>query len=594
MQTRTWIGLVLGIGFLGSASGCPGDDTPGTDEVGSETATDTGTGTEDEVGSSGMTTDDDSCPVGAEGCPCTGGGACDQGLMCMDGTCVPEDGTSSDTTTDSTDDTTDSTDTTDTTGGGVCGDGMVEGNEECDDGPNNNDLVQGACRTDCTMAGCGDAVVDYVLGEQCDDGGVALGDGCDDVCQVEVGNACGDGILDIDLGEQCDDDNNAANDGCSPNCQFEVIGANCGDGMTDADEICDDNNTSNGDTCNATCNLGNTSTLFVGAPGVAGQVDGTGQNARIGGPGALAVDNTYLWLADGANRTVRRIQISNAQVVTIAGDAVGGAPGDVDSPNGLTARFAGVEAITTDSNFLWVADSGNHKLKRITLTAPYAVTTVAGSGAQAVTDGIGNAAAFDDLRGVTWYAGMVYMLDANGAVLRRFDPQTQEVLTIAGQVGNPGVADGFGLNAQFISPRYMVSDNSGTLYISDTNGYHIRYYNIAQDYVGTFAGTGVQGYTDGIGTMAAVHRPRGMASDGTSIYWAEFNQHTIRQGILASGSVTTLLGQHCNGAMVCSGGYTEGVGIMAQLDGPYGLAWHFPSNSLFVLDSTNRVIRRIQ
>ena len=39
---------------------------------------------------------------------------------------------------------------------------------------------------------------------------------------------------------------------------------------------------------------------------------------------------------------------------------------------------------------------------------------------------------------------------------------------------------------------------------------------------------------------------------------------------------------------------SEGVGIMARLNGPFGMTWHFPSNSLFVLDSANRVIRRIQ
>lgn len=572
---------------------CGGDDAPSGDEAaGTETASESGTATDDEVGTSMSTTaNDDDCPIGAEGCACTGGGSCDAGLVCMDGLCVADtsDSSSSDSTTDPTTDS-----TTDTTTGdpGVCGDGMIGGLEECDDGPNNDDLIQGACRTDCTLAGCGDAVVDYVLGEQCDDGNAMASDGCDDACLVEVGNACGDGALDLDQGEQCDDDNNTAGDGCSPNCQYEQIGASCGDAMIAPDEICDDNNLINGDACNPTCNLENQSTLFVGAPGIAGQLDGSGQNARISGLGAMTADAQYLWLADAGNRTIRRIQISNAQVVTIAGG--GNMAGDLDNANGLQARFAGLEAIATDGNLLWVADSGNHKLKQVSLTAPYAVTTVAGNGTQSVTDGVGNQATFDDLRGVTYYAGNLYLLDANGAVLRRFDPNTQEVLTIAGQVGNPGVADGFGLNAQFVSPRYMVSDNSGTLYIADTNGYSIRTYNIAQDYVGTFAGTGMQGYADGVGTMASVHRPRGMASDGTSIYWAEFNQHTIRQGILTSGDVSTLLGQHCNGAMMCAGGYTEGVGSMARLNGPFGLAWHHPTNSLFVLDSANRVIRRIQ
>ena len=40
---------------------------------------------------------------------------------------------------------------------------------------------------------------------------------------------------------------------------------------------------------------------------------------------------------------------------------------------------------------------------------------MAGSGNQAVVDGVGMAASFDDLRGLTYYAGHVYMLDANGA-----------------------------------------------------------------------------------------------------------------------------------------------------------------------------------
>jgi hypothetical protein len=108
-----------------------GNDETGT---GDETATDA---TSDEVGESGTTTtsttstddadsssespttDDDSCPIGAEGCPCTDGGGCDPGLSCEGGICeMPSDTTETESTTDTTDATeTDTTDTTDTTGG---------------------------------------------------------------------------------------------------------------------------------------------------------------------------------------------------------------------------------------------------------------------------------------------------------------------------------------------------------------------------------------------------------------------------------------------------------------------------------------------
>jgi hypothetical protein len=260
---------------------------------------------------------------------------------------------------------------------------------------------------------------------------------------------------------------------------------------------------------------------------------------------------------------------------------------------GANARLTTPGAIGTDGTTLWISD-GTRKLKAVDLTPPYAVTTVAGSGMQGVVDGTGNAAGFDDNRGLTYYNGYVYMVDANGAVLRRFDPQTNEVLTIAGQPYQTGIMDGMGNQARFLSPRYMTSDNGGMLYIADTNGYHIRSYNIATTAVGTYAGNGVQGYVDAVGVNASIHRPRGMTSDGTSIYFCEFNQHTIRQGVLATASITTNIGQHCNGAMVCNGAYMEGVGTAARINGPWDVKFHYPSNSLFFFDSGNAVVRRIQ
>src|SRR5690606_20082209 len=99
----------------------------------------------------------------------------------------------------------------------------------------------------------------------------------------------------------------------------------------------------------------------------------------------------------------------------------------------------------------------------------------------------------------------VYMVDAAAGVLRRFDPATQEVVTLAGQAYMNATADGVGDAAQFVSPRAMTSDNSGMLYIADTNGFHIRSFNTVTNYVGTFAGDGMPGYTDGVGVMASVH-----------------------------------------------------------------------------------------
>jgi hypothetical protein len=112
--------------------------------------------------------------------------------------------------------------------------------------------------------------------------------------------------------------------------------------------------------------------------------------------------------------------------------------------------------------------------------------------------------------------------------------------------------------------------------------------------VTTFAGvSGMAGHTDGVGPAARIHRPRGITADASSIYFAEFNAHTIRQGVIATQSITTLAGM-ANTAGGSTGGYAEGVGLAAEFSNPFSVAYHFPSRSLFVVDGGNDVIRRIQ
>jgi cysteine-rich repeat protein len=100
----------------------------------------------------------------------------------------------------------------------VCGDGIVQPGEQCDDGnTNDND----ACHNDCTLAGCGDGVV--TPPETCDPPGAPAGvhgDPCRADCTV-----CGDGI--IQDGEQCDDGNTNDNDACHNDCTSSLTHYQC-------------------------------------------------------------------------------------------------------------------------------------------------------------------------------------------------------------------------------------------------------------------------------------------------------------------------------------------------------------------------------
>jgi len=110
---------------------------------------------------------------------------------------------------------------------GLCGNGQLDGGEECDDGSANSDTLPDACRTSCVEAFCGDGVVD--TGEECDDGNQIDGDGCQSDCTLTPG-VCGDGV--VDPGEECDD-GSANSDTLPDHCRTDCSDPWCGDGVVD-------------------------------------------------------------------------------------------------------------------------------------------------------------------------------------------------------------------------------------------------------------------------------------------------------------------------------------------------------------------------
>ncbi len=98
------------------------------------------------------------------------------------------------------------TDTSSTGGAGVCGDGVVDASEDCDDG---NQVETDACLATCLLASCGDGIIQEGV-EACDDGNQVDDDVCLNTCALAT---CGDGFL--GPGEACDDGNQVDDDECT-------------------------------------------------------------------------------------------------------------------------------------------------------------------------------------------------------------------------------------------------------------------------------------------------------------------------------------------------------------------------------------------
>ncbi|MCB9753846.1 MAG: DUF4215 domain-containing protein [Myxococcales bacterium] len=178
----------------------------------------------------------------------------------------------------------------------VCGDGVIEGDEACDEGGSSP-----RCDDDCTLPACGDGLLNALAGEACDDGNDIDDDACSNTCQLPE---CGDGV--VQAGEDCDlGALNGDNSACTSTC----ANATCGDGLVQRGvEECDDGGESS--ECDSDCSQVMCGDGLVNA--AAGESCDDGNDVALDGclpgcePSPLGVSDgafpTCLLLADGAVR----------------------------------------------------------------------------------------------------------------------------------------------------------------------------------------------------------------------------------------------------------------------------------------------------
>jgi len=255
--------------------------------------------------------------------------------------------------------------------------------------------------------------------------------------------------------------------------------------------------------------------------GTSGSDDGTGAAAQFNSPRAVAVDASgNVYVADGINHTIRKITPAG-EVSTLAGS---GASGFADGA-GTAAQFYFPKGIALDaSGNIYVADEINHRVRKVTPTGT--VSTLAGS-TSGFADGDGTAAQFSSPRGVAVDdSGNVYVADAGNHRIRKITP-TGTVSTLAGSTS--GIAEGTGTAAKFNAPAGVAVDASGNVYVADDENERIRKIT-SSGVVSTLAGGFLSGFVDGDATDAQFRSPTGVALDASGIiYVADRHNHSIRK-----------------------------------------------------------------
>jgi sugar lactone lactonase YvrE len=299
--------------------------------------------------------------------------------------------------------------------------------------------------------------------------------------------------------------------------------------------------------------------------------------------GGIATDNAgNVYVADSSSSTIRKITPAGA-VTTLAGTA--GVTGSTDATGAAASFFLPGGVATDDAGNVYVADSGNRTIRKITPAG--VVTTFAGTaGVMGSTNATGAAASFNfPLDVATDSAGNVYVVDPPNQTIRKITP-TGAVTTLAGS-GFQGSTDATGAAARFFFPQGIATDSAGNVYVGDTINETIRKITPA-GVVTTLAGMaadvvetpGIAGSTDAIGSAARFNSPTGLAVDSAgNVYVADTGNHTIRK-ITPAGAVSTVVG------VAGQAGFTPGA-LPGLLNGPGRVA--VSGTSLYIESFLNGV-----
>lgn len=293
------------------------------------------------------------------------------------------------------------------------------------------------------------------------------------------------------------------------------------------------------------------------------------------------------------------IMLYQGKVSTVAGSST---PGSTNA-TGASASFTNPSDITFDGKNYYVADQGNHLIRRITPAG--VVTTFAGNGSAGYSDGVGLSSSFNSPKGITTDGTSLYVTELNGKRIRKIRISDQMVSTLAGDTtsANPtdGDWDGVGTNARFGQVSGIIIDGNylyftdysyhkvrrlslttkesftlssgvplngpsgltkigNTIYVANAIGHTIASVNATSGFTVTaFGSDGIAGYVDGTLPKIRFHAPTGITKDGSNLYVTDANNNRIRRIDLLNNRVSTLAG---NGGTTFAAGKGSTTGFL--------------------------------
>ena len=382
----------------------------------------------------------------------------------------------------------------------------------------------------------------------------------------------------------------------------------------------------------------------TGEPGYAG--DGTtALKALLNEPKTVTVSGSFLYIADAENHRVRRLDLASGVITTIAG---GGSGAQVPSSASPSKRGSSIEdedpladpaakedryvqlpdqsgtvrfltgtaekgrfrgdggpaedatlnfpsAMAVDSRgTLYIADTFNHRIRRVDPETGV-ISTLAGNGTRRFSgdNGPADKAALNEpvALALDERAGRLYIADLANYRVRAVELATRRILTYAGSGGSDYDGDGQpATEAGLAGPSGLALDPDGHLYIADTFSGRIRIVNARSGLISTAAGDGTQYHYQNVPNefSTALSRPAGIAlAANGKLYITDSDNHLIRMWNPKSKIITSIAG---SGSAQFAG--DGGPPLNCSLNYPFGIAVDKQGN-VYIADTFNHRIRMI-
>ena len=321
------------------------------------------------------------------------------------------------------------------------------------------------------------------------------------------------------------------------------------------------------------CGLDTSSTILIsinipignnilGKPATISRIAGNEYgNIGFSGDGGLAINSKFynpvgicsdsannIFIADGNNHRIRKINAATGVITTIAGTGFGGY--NLDGIAATTSNLKNPFGLALNRNGdLFIADKSNHRIRKISKTTGL-ISTVAGTGT-ANFSGDGSSSITASISKPLFLTfdknGNLFFVDADNFRIRKITTSTDIISTVAGTGVAGYQADGALATLTNISPKGIAIDQNGNVYFSEGNC--IRKINANTGIINTIVGTGINGFSGdgGMAIDAKLNSPEGIFIDNNqNLLIADYYNERIRSVNLKTGLISTIAGGGSN------------------------------------------------